>query len=192
MPKYGGYSLKIGTHHSKYIANRIALDLSRGSYINLLKDLDSLIETIHYIVEFNLANEKDLEDHVKEVMEEHRYKIEYNFADEREVFKMIKQELAPEYDFLISYEERLSELSHRIVGELLYRDIIEPRVSYIQIASSISDSIDNYIKSRGSLETIVVDKLRKFKKKFDPTTNEYKTMFNKLYEDELKLRGGLK
>jgi len=184
--------LKIGTHHSKYIANRIALDLSRGSYINLLKDLDSLIETIHYIVEFNLANEKDLEDHVKEVMEDYRDKIEYNFADEREVFKMIKQELAPEYDFLISYEERLSELSHRIVGELLYRDIIEPRVSYIQIASSISDSIDNYIKSRGSLETIVVDKLRKFKNKFDPTTNEYKTMFNKLYEDELKLRGGVK
>ncbi len=181
--------MKIGTHHSKYIASKIALDLSRGSYINLLKDLDSLISAIDSIILNNLENEKNIEDYAKQLIEEYQDDIEYNFADERELFKMIKIKLAEENGFLTSYEDRFSDLSHYIVETIIENQIIEPRVSYIKLASSIFDSIDQYFKSRTSIEDIVANKMKKTKRNIEYGSSNYFTLFNELYEEELRSRG---
>ena len=183
--------MKIGVSHSGYIANKVATDLANLSFAKLTKGLDIVVAEIETLILDDLKVEHSLEERVRDMMEDYEDEIEYNFVDERELFKMIKKKLASEYNFLMSYDDRFNNLSYKILTNLLNKDLLESRVNDIQIKSIIFTSIENYIENRFSIEEKVVEKMKKHKRKLIAGTDEYNIMFQKLYEIELKSKGGL-
>jgi len=183
--------LKIGVSHSRYIANRVAIDLSKSSFVKLTKGVDAVVDATEKIVLEDLKNEESLEERVREMLDEYEDEIEYNFADEKELFKMVKKKLAPEYNFLISYEERFSHLSYKILKELIEKKLINFKVNETRVKSLIFDSIENYIDDRFNVEERVLERIKKYKRKLIPGTDEYQIIFQKLYEDELRTKGSI-
>lgn len=183
--------MKIGVSHSRYIANRVAIDLSNSSYVKLTKGLDAVIETTEEVVFKDLKNEESLEERVREMLEEHEEEIEYNFADEKELFRMIKKKLAPQYNFMISHEDRFNHLSYKVLQELLGKKLIDFKVSEIKVKSLIFDSIENYIDDRFNVEDRVLERIKRYKRKLIPGTDDYQIVFQKLYEDELRAKGSI-
>lgn len=183
--------MKIGVSHSRYIANKVATDLASLSFAKLTKGLEVVVAEIEIIILADLQNEHSLEERVRDMMDSYEDEIEYNFVDERELFKMIKKKLASQYNFLMSYDDRFNNLSYQILSTLLQKELLEFRVNDIQIKSMIFKSIENYIEDRFDIEDKVIEKMKKYKRKLIVGTDEYYIMFQKLYENELKSKGGL-
>ena len=183
--------MKIGVSHSRYIADRIAIDLTNLSFIKLTKGVDIVVAEIEKLILDDLKNENALEERVREMMKDYEEEIEYNFVDERELFKMIKKKLAPQYNFILSYDDRFNSLSHKILDALIINKLITFRVAEIKIKSIIFESIQNYINDRFNLEDRVIDRMKRYKRRLVPGTDEYQIMFQKLYENELRAKGNL-
>jgi hypothetical protein len=185
--------LKIGVSHSGYIANKVATDLANLSFAKLTKGLDIVVAEIETLILDDLKVEHSLEERVRDMMEDYEDEIEHDYynIDERELFKMIKKKLASQHNFLMSYDDRFNNLSHKILAILLQKKLLEFRVNDIQIKSLIFKSIENYIEERFAIEDKVIDKMRKYKRRLTAGTDEYDIMFQKLYEIELKSKGGL-
>lgn len=181
--------MKLKVSHSKYIAGSIAIELNRSNYLTMKKGLDIVIDLIESHIIENLQNERALEERVREMMEDYEDEIEYNFADERELFRMIKKKLAPKYNFLISQEDRFDDLSHKIIRSLISKDLVDLKVTEIRVKSLIFETIQNYIHDKFDLEDKVVEKIKNYKKRVIPGTDEYQILFDKLYEHELKAKG---
>ena len=181
--------MRIGLSHSTHIADKIAVDLSRSPYIKFTKGIDSTSEKCRELVYLNLKREHDLENRVDEIIEENEDEIEYHLADEKELFKMIKKKLAIEEGLLLNYEERFSDLSHTIARELLSNNLIELPVKETLVKNIVFDSIEEYLNQRLNIEDSVIEKIRNYKKKIFPGTDEYHIIFQKLYEDELRAKG---
>jgi hypothetical protein len=169
----------------------VAIDLSNSSFVKLTKGLDAVIETTEEIVLADLKNENALEERVREMLEEHEAEIEYNFADEKELFRMVKKKLAPQYNFLISHEDRFNHLSYQVLKGLIARKLIEFKVSEIKVKGLIFDSIENYIDDRFNVEDRVLERIKSYKRKLIPGTDEYQIVFQKLYENELRAKGNM-
>lgn len=183
--------MKVGVSHSRYIADRIATDLANLSFLNLTKGLDVVVTKTEELILNDLNNESALEERVYEMMDEYEDEIENNFADERELFRMIKKKLAPQYNFILSFDDRFNSLSHQILDILILNELIEFRVSEIKVKSLIFKSIENYINDRFNVEDRVIERIKKYKRRLTVGTDEYQIMFQKLYEDELRAKGSL-
>jgi len=167
------------------------MDLTNLPFVQLTKGLDIVVAETEKLILDDLQNENALEERVREMMEEFEEEIEYNYADERELFKMIKKKLAPQYNFVLSYEDRFNALSHNILDTLIIQELIEFRVNEIKVKSMIFNSIENYIQDRFDVEERVVKKMERYKRKLIYGTDDYRIVFQKLYEDELRAKGSL-
>jgi hypothetical protein len=183
--------MKIGLKHSRYIANKIVVNLNKSNLIVFSKGLEKVVEVSNEAIVENINQEKALEERVREMIFEKQDKIDDEYLDERELFRMMKRELAPEYGFIMSYEERFSALSHTLLDILIDEDLLSFRVEKVRIKAIIFESIADYIDSRFQIEDIVYEKLEKYKKKLFPGTDEYKIVFDRLYEEELRRSGGM-
>ena len=179
--------MKIGVSHSKYIANQVAVSLNNSPFVKLQKGFDVVVATTEKIIFKDLKNEATLEERVREIIDKHEDEIEYNFADEKELFRMIKHELAPQYNFMLSYDERFNHLAYNILKELVKLQLIQYKVSEIKVKSLIFDAIESYIQNRFNIEERVAKKIQKMKRKLIPGTDGYYIVFQKFYEEELKL-----
>jgi len=102
---------------------------------------------------------------------------------------MIKKKLAEEYGVILSYEERFSDLAHKILDELYEEDLIHYDVSENRIKNVIYDAMTGYIADTSEVESAVIDTINSYKRKVIPGTDEYEILFEKLYKEELQKRG---
>jgi hypothetical protein len=181
--------MKLSSAHAPYIANKIGIDLANASFVEVIRGIEPVIEKAKEVIEKDVKNERALEERVNELIEEKEDEIEFMRADVRQLFWMIKKKLAPEYGVILNYEERYSDISHKILNELWEEDLIDYSVNENQVRGVIFKAIEDYMKSFEQIEDVVLEKISHYKRKLIPGTEEYDLIFERLYEEELRKRG---
>ncbi len=181
--------MKISLKTIPHISNKIAVDLNKSGVVKMTKGLEAVAKEAEKIFTNSVRQELALEEKVNEICEENEEEIEFNLVDERQLFFMIKKKLAPEYGVILNYEERYSDISHKILDELYEEDLIHFDVTENRIKNIIYNSITSFIADASEIDDAVMDKIRTYKKKYIPGTDEFNILYEKLYKEELIKRG---
>jgi hypothetical protein len=181
--------MKISLKTIPHISSKIAVDLNRSGAVTMTKGLEMVAQEAEKILTQNVKQELELEQKVNEICEENEEEIEFNLVDERQLFFMIKKKLAPEYGVILNYEERYSDISHKILDELYEEDLIHFDVTENRIKNIIYNSITDFIAEASQVDDAVMDKIHSYKKKYIPGTDEFEILYEKLYREELVKRG---
>lgn len=181
--------MKISLKTIPHISSRIAIDLNKSGVVKMTKGLERVSQEAEKILTTNVKKEEALEEKAREICEANEEEIEFMLADERQLFYMIKKRLAPEYGIILNYEERYSDLSHKILDELYEEDLIHFEVTENRIKNIIYSAITSFIAEASQVEDAVMDKIRSYKKRYIPGTDEFDILHEKLYREELMKRG---
>jgi hypothetical protein len=183
--------MKIRLPHAPYIANKIALDLLNSGFVTLLEGVEIVVELADSMLEDDIKKEMALEQRVEEILQENETDIEFMQVDRRQMFWLIKKKLAPEYGFILSYEDRYSDLAHKMLDIFVNESLIDYSVSENRVKNVIYSAIEGYLKSFEDIEDVVISKIDGYKRKLIPGSEEYDMVFQKLYEEELRKKGML-
>ena len=181
--------MKVSLSHIPHIASRIAVDLNRSGLVTMTHGLEATARAAEKILVESVKQEMALEEKVKAIVSANEEQIDYYLADERQLFFMIKKKLAPEFGVILSYEDRYSDIAHKILDELYEEDLINYDVSENRIKNIIYDAITTFIADTNELEIAVYEKIKSYKRRVIPGTDEYEILYEKLYKDEVARRG---
>jgi len=181
--------MKVTLSQVPHIANRIAVDLARSGLVTMTRGMDPIVAEAKKVLEESVKKEAALEARVKEIVTENEDEIDFYQADDRQLFFMIKKKLAPEYGVILSYEDRFSDLAHKILNAIYEEDLINYEVSESRLKNVIYDAITAFIADNAEIEQAVNEKMRSFQKQLIPGTDEYELRYEKLYREELNRRG---
>ena len=183
--------MKFKLTHAPYIANKIAIDLSTCGFVSILHGLDGIIKVAKDCIAKNIAEELKIEEKAREVLEENSDEIEFMQVDEHQLFWRVKQKLADQENFILNFEERYNHLAHEILNTLFEEDLIDSATSETRIVNVIFKAINGYAKIYNSIEDIVQERIRNYKRKIIFGSEEYELIFDKLYQEELQKKGFL-
>ena len=181
--------MKISLKTIPHISTRVAIDLNKSGVVTMTKGLEAVANEAEKILIQSVKQEMALEDKVDDICEENEEEIEFNLVDERQLFFMIKKKLAPEFGVILNYEERYSDISHKILDELYEEDLIHFDVTENRIKNIIYNAVTSFIAEASELDDAVMDKIRTYKKRYIPGTDEFDILYEKLYHEELTKRG---
>jgi len=181
--------MKISLKSIPHIANKISIDLNKSGVATMTRGLEPVAQEAEKILVHNVHQELALEDKAAEICDDNEEEIEFMLADERQLFFMIKKKLAPEFGVILNYEERYSDIAHKILDELYEEDLIHFEVTENRIKNIIYNSITSFIAEASEIDDAVMDKIRTYKKKYIPGTDEFDILHEKLYREELLKRG---
>ena len=181
--------MKVTLSHVPRIANRIALELNKSGLVTMTSGLEPVVKEAQKIFEESVKKENELEERVNEMLSENEDDIDEMLADERQLFFLIKKKLAPEFGVILSYEDRYSDIAHKILDALYEEDLINYDVTENRIKNIIYNAITSYIASNDEIEDAVMDKIRSYKRRIIPGTEEFDIIHEKLYNEELQKRG---
>ena len=181
--------MKISLKTIPHISSKIAIDLNKSGIVTMTQGLERVSQEAEKVLLYNVQQEMALEDKADEICEENEEEIEFMLADERQLFFMIKKKLAPEFGVILNYEERYSDVSHKILDELYEEDLIHFDVTENRIKNVIYNAITSFIAEASEIEDAVMDKIRTYKKRYIPGTDEFDILHEKLYREELMKRG---
>ncbi len=181
--------MKISLKTIPHISNKIAIDLNKSGVVTMTKGLEPVANEAAKILEENVKQEMALEEKVDIICEDNEEEIEFQLVDERQLFFMIKKKLAPEFGVILNYEERFSDISHKILDELYEEDLIHFEVTENRIKNIIYNSITGFIADTSEIEDAVMDKIRSYKKRYIPGTDEFDILHEKIYREEMMKRG---
>jgi len=181
--------MKISLKTTPHIANKIAVDLAKSGVVTMTKGLEAVSFEAQKVLDNNIKQEMALEEKASTICDENEDQIEFMLADERQLFFMIKKKLAPEFGIILNYEERYSDIAHKILDELYEEDLIHFEVTENRIKNIIYNSITSFIAEASEIEDAVMGKIRTYKKRYIPGTDEFDILHEKLYREELMKRG---
>jgi len=181
--------MKLSLKSIPHISNKIAIELNKSGAVTMTKGLEPITLEAMKVLEENVKQEMALEEKVDLICEENEEEIEFMLADERQLFFMIKKKLAPEFGVILNYEERYSDLSHKILDELYEEDLIHFEVTENRIKNIIYNAITGFMADSSEIEDAVMDKIRSYKKRYIPGTDEFDILHEKIYREEMLKRG---
>ncbi|MDD2567708.1 MAG: DUF507 family protein [Thiovulaceae bacterium] len=181
--------MKISLKTLPHIAQKVAVDLNASGIVKMTRGLDPVAQEAEKVLSENVKKEMALEEKVNEICQANEEEIDFMNADGRQLFFMIKKKLAPEFGVILNYEERYSDLAHKILDELYEEDLINFDVTENRIKNIIYNSITSFIASDSQLQDAVMDKIRSYKKRYIPGTDEFEILYEKIYKEELTKRG---
>ena len=181
--------MKVTLSHVPHISNKIAIDLNKSGLVTMTSGLEAVAKEAEKVLIENVKREAALEERVNEIVDDNEEQIDFYLADERQLFWMIKKKLAAEYGVILSYEERYSDLSHKILDELYEEDLINYDVTENRIKNIIYDAITSFVSDNSDIEQAVIDKMQSYKRQLIPGTDEYEILYEKLYLEELQKKG---
>ncbi|MDR2635671.1 MAG: DUF507 family protein [Campylobacteraceae bacterium] len=184
--------MKIRLPHAPYIASKIAVDLLNSGFVTLQKGLEPIVESAKTLIIEEINKEAALEQRVSEMLDENGEEMEFMQIDRRNMFWLIKKRLAKDYKVILSFEERYSDLSHRILNKLQKDALVKYQVSENRVKNVIYNAIEEYLKTYEKTQDIVLEKIDSYKRKLIPGTEEYDLVFERLYEEELRKKGMIK
>ena len=97
--------------------------------------------------------------------------------------------MANEFGVNLNFEDRFSNIAHLIMDYLYEEDFIHFTVNDNQVKNIISNSIDGFMKGYDEADTLAYEKIKTYKRKLIPGTEDYDAVFNRLYEEELIRKG---
>jgi len=181
--------MKISLKAIPHISSKIAVDLNRSGVVTMTRGLEAVAQEAQKVLVANVKQEMALEEKVEEICEENEEQIEFNLVDERQLFFMIKKKLAPEFGVILNYEERYSDISHKILDELYEEDLIHFDVTENRIKNIIYNAITGFIAETSEIDDAVMEKIHSYKKRYIPGTDEFDILYEKIYKEELMKRG---
>jgi len=181
--------MKISLKTIPHISNKIAINLNLSGAVTMTKGLEAVAHEAEKILIDNVKKEMALEEKAHEICDANEEEIDFMLADERQLFFMIKKKLAPEYDVILNYEDRFSDISHKILDELYEEDLIHFDVTENRIKNIIYNAITSFLAESSEIEDLVMDKIRSYKKRYIPGTDEFEILHEKIYREELNKRG---
>ena len=181
--------MKISLKSIPHIASKISIDLNKSGVVTMTKGLEPIAQEAEKVLIHNVEQEMALEDKAAEICDDNEEEIEFMLADERQLFFMIKKKLAPEFGVILNYEERYSDVAHKILDELYEEDLIHFEVTENRIKNIIYNAITSFIAEASEIDDAVMDKIRTYKKRYIPGTDEFDILHEKLYREELLKRG---
>ncbi|MFZ2968608.1 MAG: DUF507 family protein [Sulfuricurvum sp.] len=181
--------MKVSLSHLPHISSRVAVELNKSGLVTMTSGLDIVAREAETILTESVKREMALEEKVKAIVNANEEQIDYYLADERQLFFMIKRKLAPEFGVILAYDERYSDIAHKILDVLYEEDLIRYDVSENRVKNIIYDAITQCIADTGDIENAVYDKIKSYKRRLIPGTDEYEILYEKLYKDEIARRG---
>jgi len=181
--------VKLKKQHSAYIARKITKDLITTDFIEIRKEKSHITSACENILNEDVQKEIELDDAVNEMLENQEDEIEFYKADYRQLFWMTKKRLANEYGVNLNFEDRFSNIAHKIMDFLYEEDFIHFEVNDNQIKNIIANSINDFIKGYDEADTIAYEKIKNYQRKLIPGTEDYDLVFKRLYEEELIRKG---
>ena len=181
--------MKISLKTVPHISNRIAIDLNKSGVVTMTQGLEPVMHEAEKILIHSINQELALEEKVDNICNDNEEDIEFMLVDERQLFFMIKKKLAPEFGVILNYEERYSDISHKILDQLYVEDLIFYDVTENRIKNIIYNAITSFIADASEIEDAIMDKIRTYKKKYIPGTDEFDILHEKLYREEMMKRG---
>jgi len=181
--------LKLKKQHSSYIARKITKDIVNSEFIEVRKEKSLITEVCENILNDDIQKELDLDNAVNELLDNQEDEIEFYKADYRQLFWMTKKRMANDFGVNLNFEDRFSNIAHFIMDYLYEEDFIHFTVNDNQVKNIISSSIDNFIKGYDEADTLAYEKIKTYKRKLIPGTEDYDIVFNRLYEEELVRKG---
>ena len=181
--------MKLRKQHSGYISRKITKDLINSDFIEVRKDSSLITQECENILNDDIQKEIDLDVAVDELLEGQEDEIEFYKADYRQLFWMTKKRMANDFGVNLNFEDRFSNIAHKIMDLLYEEDYIHFTVNDNQVKNLISTSINDFIKGYDEADTIAYEKIKTYKRKLIPGTEDYDAVFNRLYEEELIRKG---
>lgn len=181
--------MKIRLPHAPYIANKIAIDLLNSELVTFQSGLEPVVKVAQELIEVDIKKEMALEERVVEILDDNEDDMEFMRVDRRNMFWLVKKKLADEYKVVLSYEDRYSDLAHRIVGKMWKDGLSKYTVAENRVKNIVYGAIESYIGSFEDIEEVVIQKIDNYKRELIPGSPEYDLVFERLYEEELKKRG---
>jgi len=181
--------MKLKKQHSNYIARKITNDLISQDFVEVRKEKALITEVCVNILDEDIAKEIKLDEHVDALLDENEDDIEFYNADYRQLFWMTKKRLANDFDVSLNMEDRFSNIAHNIMDYLYEEDFIHFIVNDNQVKNLISNSIAEFIKGYDEADTVAYEKIKTYKRKLIPGTEDYDIVYHRLYEDELIRKG---
>lgn len=181
--------MRLKLHHTPYISRRITRDLVNCDFVEVRKDKNAIAEQIERILDEDIEKEFALDEKVHEILDSQEEEIEFLNADRRQLFWMTKKRLANDFGVILSNEDRFSDIAHKILDYLWEEDYIHYVCSDNQIKNVIFASIEDFMKGFDKADAEVLTKLKNYKRKLIPGTEDYDLVYHRLYEEELIKRG---
>ncbi len=181
--------MRLKPNQSEFVARKIAVDLINAPFVKLLKGKDDVVMAAKEIILENLKKERELDSKVQDILEENYEDIEVQRADERQLFFMIKKRLAPEFGIIMNYDDRYSDISHKILDELYEEYLIEYEVNDNQVKNVIFNSFKEFARSYEEIDDVVYNKIRSLEKEVMPGSEEYEILYERYFQEELTRRG---
>ena len=183
--------MKVKMSHSSYMARKIARDLLDNKYVKILSGIEHMSKISGKLIEEDIQKEVDLENKINTMMEEQEEngEFEYMDVDYREVFWMVKRRLAKETGFELNYDDRYSDLSHRIIDELWKQEAIEYDVSDGIVKNVVYDALFKYLNEFDNVEKEIYEQMSNSQQKLTPGTDDYSIVYDKLYSNALQKHG---
>ncbi len=181
--------MRLKLHHTAYISRRITRDLINCEFVEIRKERHSIESEIEKILDADIEKEFDLDEKVDAILDEQEEEIEFLNADRRQLFWMTKKRLANDFGVILNNEDRFSDIAHKILDYLWEEDYIHYVCSDNQVKNVIFASIDDFMSGFDKAEAQVLAKLKNYKRKLIPGTEDYDLVYHRLYEEELIKRG---
>jgi len=181
--------MRLRSEHAKFVADKIAVDLLNSGFVKLTSGLEPVSELATGIISSDIELDDDLNARTRALVDNQEEDIEFFQADRKQLFWMVKRRLAEESGVKLNWEERLSDIAHKILDELYEEDLIQYNVSENRVKNVIYKSIDDYLKRQNEIEDKVHEKISHYKRKVMYGTEEYEILYDKLYEEELRKLG---
>ena len=181
--------MKLKKQHSNYIARKITNDLIAQDFIEIRKDKALITEACVDILNEDIEKEIKLDEHVDNLLSENEDDIEFYNADYRQLFWMTKKRLANDFGVSLNMEDRFSNIAHTIMDFLYEEDYVHFEVSDNQVKNIIANAISAFIKGYDEADSIAYEKIKNYKRKLIPGTEDYDAVFSRLYEEELIKKG---
>ncbi len=181
--------MKIKLQHTPLIAQRVAIELNKSGLVKMTRGLEPVAEEARKVLEASIKQEAALEEKVHDILEANEDAMDEQNVDDRQLFFMIKKKIAPEFGVILSYDDRFSDLAHKILDELYEEDLIHFEIEEIRIKNIIFAAMTNFISDNDAIEDAVYEKIKSYKRKIIPGTDDYEILFEKLYREELTKRG---
>ncbi len=181
--------MRMKLHHTPYISRRISRDLVNCEFVEIRRTKDEITNEIEKILDADIQKEHELDERVNEILEEQEENIEFYNADYRQLFWLTKKRMANDFGVILNNEDRFSDVAHKILDFLWEEDYIHYTCSDNQVKNVIFTSIDAFLKGFEESDDAVLEKIKHYKRKLIPGTEEYDIVYHRLYEEELIKRG---
>jgi hypothetical protein len=181
--------MRLKKQHAQYISRKITKDLINCSFIEVRKDNAAITVEIDRIIMEDIKKEAKLDEYITDLLDNQEDDIEFYKVDYRQLFWMTKKRLANDFGVIVNFDDRFSDISHKIMDFLYEEDFIHFEISDNQVKNLIFNSIGEFMKGFYEADSLAYEKIKNYKRKLIPGTEDYDIILNRLYEEELIKKG---